>query len=410
MRSRCATTAVALLLTLLAGCGANGAGSDDGSVTLWMYPVIADQTAGQTYWDDIEKDFERRHSGLDLNIEMQPWESRLEKVSTALASGTGPDIVLLTPEQIHQFHEDDTLRPVDDLLDEGIKPFDEAAVDSVTIDGELYAAPIYRTVLTTGYNRKVLEDAGIDPPKTWDDILEAAPALKEKGYYAFDYAGSPDEAMNVTFFPLLWQAGGRVFSDDGEKILLDSPEAVAAVQFLVDLKKAGVLPPDAPSIKRDLEGRPFQQGKAALEYNLDLTQAREQAEHIGKRNFEIGMPLTGEKQVTYGISGLLAVSHAVSDEKATGTALSYLASADVQSSLAAASGFFPARDDAKLPQGDYAEEMARALEYVFPGEIHPLSPQVQKVIGPQVQAALLGEKSPEQAMADAAEEARALVE
>lgn len=398
---------------MLAACGggSDGAGGDDGgSVTLWMYPVIADPTASSDYWDGVVERFEA-DSDIDLNIELQPWDGRLERVSTALASGSGPDIVLLTPEQVNQFAGADSVLPVDDLLDDGVEPFNENAINSVTVDGEAFAVPIYQTVLAPAYNTALLDELGLEIPTTWDDIRAIAPTVVEAGYTVFDFAGSPDAALNVTFFPFLWQAGGNVFSEDGTEIVVDSPEAISALEFLVELNDMGALAPDTPTVNHELEGRPFWLGEAIMHYGLDLSQIRQSAEILGEENVAAGLPLTGQEQATYGVPGLLAVSHAAQDPEAVGTVLSFLASPDEQVSLSAASGFFPARSDAEVePTDEYAEVLGEATEFAIPGEIHVQSPQVQSQLGPQIQAALLGQATPSEAFTQAADQARNLLD
>ena len=109
----------------------------------------------------------------------------------------------------------------------------------MTQDGKVYAAPIYHTVTTTLYNKKLLEKAGItEPPATWDEIRAAAPKLKQAGATTLDYSASNEASLNMSFYPLLWQAGGKVFDDSGKKAAFNSTEGVEALTFLTDLYKA----------------------------------------------------------------------------------------------------------------------------------------------------------------------------
>ncbi|WP_311137410.1 extracellular solute-binding protein [Streptomyces sp. I6] len=173
-----ATVPLALLvLTTLtaAGCGDGGAGS--GKVTVWMYPVIMDPKANAAYWDGIEKGFEAKEKGVDLSIEQLPWENRDQKLATAFGSGKGPDVVLLGPDQIPQYQATGALRPVDRAIEEARSAFRPNALEAMSRDGKVYAAPIYHTVTSTLYNRKLLEKAGItEPPATWDAVRAAAPS------------------------------------------------------------------------------------------------------------------------------------------------------------------------------------------------------------------------------------------
>lgn len=406
-----AAASLALTLGLLgAGCGDSGGGGGDGggsSVTMWMYPVIADPDASRTFWSEVESEFEDANPDIDLTIELQPWDGRQETISTALASGTGFDIVLLSPDQIPQHAEQGSLLPVDEMVADSTDAFLPNAVESLSVDGELYGAPIYHTVVTPMYNKAVFADAGItEPPATWDDLLAAAGPLAAKGIPVFDYPGDPEETLNLTFYPLLWQAGGQVFSDDGKSVAFDEPAGVAALQFLADLRAAGGLPADAPTSKNTLEGRPFTSGKAAVLQGADLTTAQQLTESLGEDTVVPIPPLTKEEQVTFGIPGALAVSHATESQDAVAEVLRFVSGPETAEKLAAASGFFPARTDVEMPaEGPHVDVFADALQYAYPGDAHPQARQVMAILAPQVQAVLLGDKTPEQALSDAAAEA-----
>ena len=393
-----------------AGCGDSGTG-DGSSVTMWMYPVIADQEAGRAFWAEVETAFEDANPDIDLTIEQQPWDGRDEKVATALASGKGFDIVLLGPDQIPQYVDQGALLPVDEMVADAKETFLPNAVEALSVDGKLYGAPIYHTVVTPLYNKAVFAEAGItEPPATWDDLLAAAGPLAAKGIPVLDYAGDPEETLNLSFYPLLWQAGGQVFADDGTSVAFDDPAGVEALRFLVDLKAAGGLSPDVPTTKNVVDGRPFTTGKSGVLQGTDLTTARQLAESLGEDTVAAIPPLRNAEQVTFGLPGALAVSHATENEDAVAEVLRFVSGAETAGKLAEASGFFPARSDVEMPgDGPYTDVFADALQHAYPGDSHPQARQVMAILAPQVQAVLLGEKTPEQALSDAAAEANSLL-
>jgi multiple sugar transport system substrate-binding protein len=383
--------------------------SDSGeqsTVTMWMYPVIADEDASSEFWSGIEADFEAANPDVDLNIEAQPWDGRQEKITTALASGTGFDIVLLGPDQIPQYVDQGSLLPLDDLVGEAKDAFLPNAVDSLSVDGQLYGVPIYHTVVTPVFNTSLLDAAGItELPTTWEDVKAAGAALAADDIPVLDYPGSPEETLNLTFYPLLWQAGGSVFSEDGTSVAFDGPEGVEALQFLVDLAESGGLPPDSPTRVNSIEERPFAAGEAAMLHVGDLTQSRQVADMLGAENVAVGQPLSNAEQITFGLPGGLVASHAA-DPDAVAKVLQFMASPEAIEGMAGASGFFPSRTDVTMPDdGAYVTEFADALQYAFPGDSHPQARQVMSILAPQVQGALLGQKSVEDALSDAADEA-----
>ena len=406
-------TIVAVAALTLAACGGSDGESTDGggSVTVWMYPVIPDQDASIEFWDQVETDFETGHDDIDLTIELLPWEGRDEKIATAIASGEGPDLVLLTPDQTLQYQSTGGLKPMGAAVEENRDAFLPNALDSVTFDDELYGVPIYHTSTTTVYNTEVLEAAGIsEVPTTWDDVLAAAPKLAANGVAAMDYSGSPEMTLNLSFYPLLWQAGGTVFTDDGSDVAFDGPEGHAALQFLVDLQEVGGLPADAATKPNNVEGGPLGTGTAAMGYAVTAPEVEQMKAGVGAENVVVGEPLSGVEQVSFGMPGVLSLTSIIEDEQAAMEVAAYIASPEVATALNDAAGTFPARTDVEPPTGDEMLTVFNdALQYANPGEVTPSARQVMSVLSSNIQAALQGSKSVEDALADAASEARDLI-
>ena len=76
-------------------------------------------------------------------------------------------------------------------------------------------------------------------PTTWEELLAAGPAIKESGNFLTSYAGSLESSLNLSYFPLLWQAGGEVVSEDGTAAAFNSPEGIEALNFVVTLFNEG---------------------------------------------------------------------------------------------------------------------------------------------------------------------------
>ncbi|PSL06013.1 carbohydrate ABC transporter substrate-binding protein (CUT1 family) [Haloactinopolyspora alba] len=407
---------VATVMVIPAACGSSdpeaGSGSG-GEVTLWMYPVISDDAASQKYWKGVESDFEAEHPEIDLSIELQTFEQRDAQISAALAAGSGPDLVMITPDQLATYRSIDGLAPVTEAIADERDVFTQAALDVATYESELYGVPMFQNISTTAYNVEIFEQAGIDElPTTWEQVREYAPILADQGFAIMDYAGNPEVTLNVSFYPILWQGGGRIFSEDGTDVAFDSPKAVAALEFLVELQQAGGLVPEAATKSNAVEGSPLAEGEVAMRYMTSMAQLDQMKAALGEENVELGPPLTGEKQVTFGNPGMLSLT-SISDEsnrQAAYEVISYLTSAEVQTSLCEAADKFPTRSDVPAPgDGTDYEVMTKALEYATPGEPHPQARPVMAILAPYVQSALQGDMTAEEALTAAAEEARELL-
>ncbi|UFU07597.1 ABC transporter substrate-binding protein [Ruania halotolerans] len=398
-------TAAALALTACSSGGDAGTGTSE--ITLWMYPVIGDEDANRTYWEGFEADFEAEHTDIDLTIELQPWSDREEKIGTAIAAGTGPDLVLLVPDLAMNFYSTGGLLPIGDAIDDPASYY-EGALAGGTFDGEIYGVPIYQTANTTAYNEALFDEAGIDElPQTWEDVLAAAPALADNGVAVMDYAGSAETTLNMSFYPLLWQAGGTVFTEDGSDVAFDGPEGVAALQFLLDLQEAGGLPADAATKNNTIEGGPLALGTAAMSYAMAGASIEQMQAAIGEENVAVGAPLTGTVQASFGTPGLISRTTINEDEDAALEVARALAAPQAQSELYEASGWFPSRTDVEIAiEDEPTQALFDSLDVSNPGEAVPGARQVMSILATHIQSALQGQKDAQQAMDDAAAEAR----
>ncbi|WP_326644202.1 sugar ABC transporter substrate-binding protein [Nonomuraea fuscirosea] len=370
-----------------------------------------DQAANKSFWDKVEKDFEAKNPAVDVTIDQQPWDGRQEKVTTALASRKGFDLVVLGPDQIPQYAQQGTLEPVDDVVAPEKAAYLPNSLTALSVDGKLYGVPIYQTITAPIYNKKLFADAGVTKvPETWAELKEAAPKLAAAKVAVLDYPGKPEVSLNQSFYPILWANGGSVFAPDGKSVVVNNQQGVDSLQYLLDLKAAGGLPENTASKGNDIEGGPLAAGKTALYHAATAIQADQLGAAIGAENVGIGLPLEGTKRVAFGIPGGLVLAKHSENKDAARKFAAYVASAEVAGPLAKESGFFSARTDVTIPgQSEASKEFAKSLEFAFPGDTHPKARQVMSMIAAHVQAALIGKEDAKAALDAAAKEANELL-
>ncbi len=264
-------------------------------ITVWLYPVIADEAVHKDFWDSTIADFEKKNENINVKYEIFPWANRDEAPpERRSAAGKGPDVVYLIPDQLAAYQK--SIAPLNDLLSEerqgDLLP---NVKKSVTLDGDILGAPLLTSAQPLLCNAAAFEAAGVtEYPETWDDIAEMAPKFTEKGMYALNYPASAENTLNLTYYPLLWQAGGEVYTKDGD-IGFDSKEGEKALTFLTDLADAGALDPRPSPPTSPLEQTAVAQGKVAC--NVEQTRSPRSLPFWGEENVKVLAPLTEKETV-----------------------------------------------------------------------------------------------------------------
>lgn len=96
------------------------------------------------------------------------------------------------------------------------------------------------------YNMDVLEEAGLEPPTNWDELVEVTKALTEGDVVEYGFGASFQNIIVVPYYlfgPRLAQLGGRWYDDDGRAVF-NSPEGVQALKDWRDLYQSGTMAPN----------------------------------------------------------------------------------------------------------------------------------------------------------------------
>ncbi|WP_054955636.1 ABC transporter substrate-binding protein [Paenibacillus dakarensis] len=264
-----------LVVSLLAACGgkqepgADGASGKAGSkqkLLLWMPPFGTEETLDKETWSSILKPFEQENN-VQVEIEIVPWGNYEEKYLTGISSGQGPDIGYMYMEMMSDFIDMGALEPFDSYLtDKDRENFHY--LDKGLIQGKQYALPIVvGSARVLFYNKDILTKAGVEqPPATWDEFIAASKKVKDAGFtpIQMQWGDKAIGALNSTFYPFLWQAGGNLFSEDGTKAAFNSPEGIRAATFVYNLKKEGYLPDSTTSMSEPQAIGEFKSGKTAF--------------------------------------------------------------------------------------------------------------------------------------------------
>ncbi|HYI58476.1 MAG TPA: extracellular solute-binding protein [Microlunatus sp.] len=188
-----------------------------------------------------------------------PGPTLIQKVLQQASSQTLPDVLMLDNPDIQQIAETGALAPLEDY-DLNAEGFAEGPVAAATYDGKLYGLQPGANTLAIFYNKDVLEKAGVEPPKTWDELKATAKKLTTDKQYGFAFNATADYEGAWQFLPPMWTNGG-------DETNLKSPEVAGALQLWKDLVDEGSVSKSAINWKQSDVNDQFIAGKAAMMLN-----------------------------------------------------------------------------------------------------------------------------------------------
>ena len=228
--------AVALALGVLV---AEPAAAEDITLefTVWNYSL-------DTIQDNARK-FEAENPGIKVKITDYTWPDYHDSLVLRFRSNTPTDVLYVGQDWLPGWAAAGFVAPL-----EGIAPANVLqdlkqdmagfSINDMTYDGKLYGLPYYADTISFVFNKKILSDAGIPVPQTWEDVMAAAEKLKAGGMehpivYEFD-----QELPNFfdAFVSQVYGRGGDLFDKD-RKAIFDNPDnpAYKQLQWLVDAFK-----------------------------------------------------------------------------------------------------------------------------------------------------------------------------
>lgn len=174
----------------------------------------------------------------------------------SLAAGDPADVFYVDSSQFLNLQNEGVLAPVGDQL-EDVDDFYEPLRETFSVDGELYCPPKDFSILALQYNEAMFDEAGLEPPTTWEELAETAEALTTDDHVGLVVA--PELARLGVF---LHGAGGSVLTDD-ETSNITSPASIEGLEFIERMFAEGWA--DVPSnLDAGWSGEAFGQERAAM--------------------------------------------------------------------------------------------------------------------------------------------------
>jgi multiple sugar transport system substrate-binding protein len=238
-------------------------------------------------------------------------------------------------------------------------------------------------------------------PQTWQALYSAA---KSKG--GIVYQGASYEGLTCDYLELAFAAGGKVLSPDGKKSAINSPENLKALQFMVGGVKSGVAPKAVTTYMEEESRRAFESGKPAFMRNWPYAYALgNQKGSKTKGKFKVAPFPTFEGAGKAGILGghNLVISTFSKNPKGAVKLIDFLTSPDIEKMYAAKYSIAPVLnatyDDPSVQKAlPFAAELKQAVTQAKSRPVSPVYPQISQAIYKNVNKALAGQMSPQDAL------------
>ena len=306
-------------------------------VPTWVVPVLVALLAASAgassveYWTSINREaderayfldvFAQKYPEVNVNYQLQPGAGYYDKLLTALATGSGPDIFYTVGQWVPQWAVHGFAYDVSDFFERDLDPsrFFQAAIDEGRYPQggrSLYAVATNFVASVLFYNKNHFDAAGLAYPDgtwTYQTLAEAAAKLRRDltGDGVTDQYGLLVNGTHVDLDPAIYANGGRVVSIDGTRSEVNSPAGIETLRFFAELTTSGVA-----ATLNDFPGqpRPFLSNQVSMEIN-------------GSFNFRWFEPAPFEwdiapvprgsvRRAAYGGSDMLAMSAAARDPEA----------------------------------------------------------------------------------------------
>jgi raffinose/stachyose/melibiose transport system substrate-binding protein len=220
-------------------------------------------------WAQLIKDFAAAHPGITVKDTQYPSETFVALFTAQQAAGKSADILALNGQDLRRYATNGTLLQLDGAgID--LSRFRQAALSTTQINGKTYGLP---TNSLSGFplffNRKVLEEAGMDPPKSYDDFLALRDKLKPMGIKVFTHDGKVIYLWPVWFFTTFAQTSGNKGAERTVEILtgkakFTDPDVVQALDLVFKFGKDGLVPREVLSMDTPQALADFSAGHAAF--------------------------------------------------------------------------------------------------------------------------------------------------
>ena len=382
---------------------------------LGLSPALAQTTVDFTvaeysaktgpYFQEVATAFEAANPDIKINVEVVPWDTLLQRLTTDIAGGSSPDISIIGTRWLLDFAAQGIAEPVDAYLTPEFKStFIDTFMAPSVMDGKIMGLPVAASARAMMVNLDLYEKAGATPPKTWDEFYAASQKIAAlPDTFAFGLQGKEIET-DAYFYYSLWTHGGEILNADGTSGL-DSPAALAAATLYKKMIDEGLTQPSPTNYNREEVFNLFKQGKVGTIFTFPMLvpQLKEEAPDL---KYQILPFPEGSAKATYGVTDTLMLFADSDVKEAAWKFIEFAYKDEWRTKFDHAEGFLPvtkgvAAEDYYTTDPDVAG-FAAGLPYAKFAPTIANWEEIADVTVRTMQQIYLGEVAPDVALKDAA--------
>jgi multiple sugar transport system substrate-binding protein len=420
---------VALAAAISLGACGGGDDEESGDTTAsGGEPVEIEFWHGQTQGpaellQEMIDEFNKTHADVVVSKDSGGVNSdrMLQKVTAGLQADNYPDIAYIYGSDLANLAGGEQLVDLSEAIDNGDLDWDrfvDAGKEAVTVDDVPRAVPAFIDNLAVVYNKKIFDQAGVDYPTddwTWDDFLATAAELNDPdaGIAGFGWPGTGDEDTTWRIWPLIWQQGGDIVSEDGDGVGFDGASGEAALGVVAQAAADGSVYIDSTAGSERMQ-QLFASGKMAMNVAGPYTLP----EYVdAKVDYGVvSMPSFGDEHTTIAGPDTWAIFDNGPERVAAAIEfMDWFSEPEQQLRWISEAGSLPLTNDVEDAAGfaDYEASLPELDKFIENTDLArtratiPEYPQISQAIGKAVASVLYGEADPSEALSQAVETSNA---
>jgi multiple sugar transport system substrate-binding protein len=367
-------------------------------------------TADPQHVDELESliaTFEAENPDIKINYTTAPFDSYFTKLQTDFAAGNPPDVFDLNYENFVTFASRDTLLPLTDMLTEDTaNEFYPTALHAFGYKDVQYGLPITFSTVLLFYNKDLFDAAGVAYPTsdwTWDDVIAAGKKITDPSKRVW---GIHQAVQFWEFYKVAAQAGGGL--KVGDTVEIDTPENQKALHYLVDKVQVHKIMPSDAEMSGVGENDLFKNGQLGmLVTGIWMFDSFSDIAF----NWDIAVEPGETNKATHFFSNAAVIAKTTPNAEAAWKWVQFLAISPATVKARIDSSWeLPALslDHADVLQPylektppDNREAVFESLQYAITPPVIENQPLLEEAVNTELEAARLGTKTVEQALADA---------